>query len=141
MAAAPDRKGRVLVVEDEEPIRRFIRRALEPAYEVHEAAQGQEALNQARWARPDVILLDIRLPGFDGMTVLAKLKAHDETKMIPVVMVTGRGDTDALMACQRAGAVDHIIKPFNVEDLVKSIDLRMALRPPDPTADPAAPAP
>src|SRR3989338_3727377 len=101
------RSAKVLVIEDEEAIRRVIGRVLEPLYEVHEAPDGPEGLKQARWVQPDLILLDLRMPGLDGLTVLAKLKADQRTATIPVVIVSGRGETDLLIEGQRMGAVDH----------------------------------
>jgi CheY-like chemotaxis protein len=120
-------QGRILVIEDEAGIRALMQKVLEPAYEVRLAERGQDGLNQARWFKPDVILLDIRMPGVDGLTVLAKLKAQPETRMIPVVIVSGRGDTEVLLEGQRAGAVDHIIKPFTPEDLLNVIERQLGM--------------
>ena len=125
-------KPRILVIEDEEGIRKFIQRVLEPDYEIHLAAGGEEGLKQARWAKPHLVLLDIHMPGVDGLTVLAKLKAHEATRTIPVVIVSVQGDTDILMECQRGGAVDQVIKPFNVEDLRKVIERQLWMRPDAP---------
>ena len=120
--------SKVLIIEDEEPIRRFMRRVLEPSCEVHEAPDGPEGLKQARWVQPEVILLDLRMPGLDGLTVLAKLKAEPRTAAIPVIIVSGRGETDLLIEGQRMGAVDHVIKPFDVEDLRLVVHRQLALR-------------
>ena len=120
--------SKVLIIEDEEPIRRFIRRVLESSCEVHEAADGAEGLKQARWVQPAVILLDLRMPGLDGLTVLAKLKAEPHTATIPVIIVSGRGETDLLIEGQRMGAVDHVIKPFDVEDLRGVVHRQLVLR-------------
>lgn len=122
-------RPKILAVEDEEAIRTLIKRALEETYEVHLASNGQEGLSKARWVRPDVILLDLRMPGgFDGLAVLAKLKANQLTSGIPVVIVSARGETDMLLECQKVGASDHVIKPFNVEDLRKVIQRQLATR-------------
>jgi DNA-binding response OmpR family regulator len=128
-------KSRILVIEDEEGVRKFIKRALEPAYEVHLARDGQEGLRQVRWVKPGLILLDLRMPGLDGLTVLAKLKAHAETRMIPVVIVSVQGESETLMEAQRGGAVDQLIKPFSVEDLRGVVERQILLgsRAPDPT--------
>ena len=125
----------VLVIEDEAAIRTFIRRALEPSYQVHESSDGADGFKQARWVAPDLILLDLRMPGLDGLTVLAKLKADRRTALIPVVIVSGRGETDLLIEGQRMGAVDHVIKPFNVEDLREVVQRQLALRVEPPLAD------
>lgn len=121
-------RPRVLVIEDEAAVRALIQKVLAPVYEVKAAESGQEGLNQARWFKPELILLDIHMPGFDGLTVLAKLKAHTETRMIPVVIVSGQGDTDVLLEGQRAGAVDHIIKPFTPDDLLQVIERQLISR-------------
>ena len=120
--------SKVLIIEDEEPIRRFIRRVLESSCEVHEAGDGAEGLKQARWVQPAVILLDLRMPGLDGLTVLAKLKAEPRTAAIPVIIVSGRGETDLLIEGQKMGAVDHVIKPFDVEDLRNVVRRQLVLR-------------
>lgn len=122
------------MIEDEEAIRRVIGRVLEPLYEIHEAPDGPEGLKQARWVQPDLILLDLRMPGLDGLTVLAKLKADQRTATIPVVIVSGRGETDLLIEGQRMGAVDHVIKPFDVEDLREVVRRQIALRGAPPAA-------
>ena len=132
MSPASPQRPRILVIEDEAGIRKFIQRVLEPDYEVLLSEDGAEGLKQARWGKPHLILLDIHMPGFDGLTVLAKLKAHEETRMIPVVIVSVQGDTDVLLECQRGGAVDQIIKPFNVEDLRTVIERQLWMRPDAP---------
>ena len=121
----PLSKARILVIEDEEGIRRFIKEALEPFYEVVVAGNGQEGLTQARWEKPALILLDLRMPGMDGLSVLAQLKGNRQTNAIPVVIVSGQGDTAMLMEGQRAGAVDHVIKPFTLEELRKVIQRQL----------------
>ena len=128
--------SKVLIIEDEEPIRRFIRRVLESSCEVHEAVNGAEGLKQARWVQPAVILLDLRMPGLDGLTVLAKLKAEPRTASIPVIIVSGRGETELLIEGQRMGAVDHIIKPFDVQDLRDVVHRQLVLREVPPEQQP-----
>lgn len=114
-------KPKVLVIEDEAGIRALIKRALESAYDVLQAADGTEGMKVARWNKPHLILLDLRMPGLSGIEVLAQLKGTTETSGIPVIIVSGKGDTDALLEGQRAGAVDHVIKPFEIAGLLKVI--------------------
>jgi two-component system response regulator (stage 0 sporulation protein F) len=121
-------RAKILVIEDEEAIRTLIKRALEPSYDVHLASHGREGLSLARWVKPDLILLDLRMPGLDGLAVLAKLKANQQTSAIPVVIVSVQGETDMLLESQRAGAVDHVIKPFDIDDLRKVIQRQLATR-------------
>ena len=99
-------------------MRAFLKRVLESRYQVFLAADGEEGIEQAAALKPNLILLDLRLPGLTGLEVLAKLKASQETSGIPVVVVSMKGETDILIECQRAGAVDHVIKPFSAEDLL-----------------------
>lgn len=118
---------RILVIEDERRIRELIKDALEPRYEVHLASDGREGLRQVQSAKPHLILLDLRMPGMDGLAVLARLKANEETGAIPVIIVSAKGEADSLLEGQRAGATDYIIKPFNFEDLCGVIQRQLAL--------------
>ena len=118
--------ARILVIDDEDGVRSFIRRALESDYEVHLAKDGEEGIRQAASVQPDLILLDLRMPGLTGLDVLAKLKAAEQTSGIPVVVVSMQGETDILIECQRAGAVDHVIKPFNLDDLRRVIQRQLS---------------
>ena len=118
----------ILVIDDEEKIRQLYRSALGSQYEVHEARDGREALLQVRAVKPDLILLDLRMPGMDGLAVLAKLKAHRRTSGIPVIIVSAKGETDSLLEGQRAGATDYLIKPFQIEELYTVIRRQLALR-------------
>ena len=120
--------ARILVIEDEESIRMLLKRTLEPPYKVFMAADGQEGLEKARVIDPHLILLDLQMPGLDGHAVLAKLKTNPKTSAIPVVIVSVAGETDILIECQRAGASDHLIKPFQIDDLRKVVLRQLALR-------------
>ena len=117
--------ARILAIDDEDGMRAFIQRALAPYYEVHLAADGESGVRQARILKPDLILLDLRMPGVTGLEVLAKLKAKEETSGIPVVVVSSRGETDILIDSQQAGAVDHIIKPFDLDELRRVIQRQL----------------
>jgi DNA-binding response OmpR family regulator len=115
----------VLVVDDEEIIRDLIGTVLlEEGYEVLEAGGGEEAIELARKQKPDVILLDIRMPGIDGIHTCRRLKRDQETKDIPVIMVTGM--RHGLPEAMEAGAFDFITKPFDTEEL--GIRVKAALR-------------
>ena len=114
-------KPKILVIEDEAGIRALIQSALEGSYEIRQAADGAEGVKLARWEKPDLILLDLRMPGIGGIEVLAQLKGNKDTSGIPVVIVSGKGNTDALLESQRAGAIDHIIKPFEIPALLKVV--------------------
>lgn len=119
---------KILVIDDEERICQLLKEALEPPYEVHVARDGREGLVQARTVKPDLILLDLRMPRTDGLTVLAKLKAHRKMSTIPVIIISAKGETDSLLEGQRAGAADYLIKPLVLEELYQVIRRQLALR-------------
>jgi len=114
---------KVLVVDDELEIRDLLGRFLtEQGYEVMVASNGEEALELAEKENPKAILLDIKMPGIDGIETCKRLKAKEKTRFIPVIMATALWDTylDAI----EAGAEDFVTKPFNLTELshrVKSI--------------------
>lgn len=113
--------AKVLAIDDEPGVRAFLQRVLETRYSVALAADGEEGLKLAASWKPDLVLLDLRLPGLTGLEVLSKLRVGKETCNIPVVVVSMKGETDVLIECQRAGAADHVIKPFSAEDLLKVV--------------------
>ena len=108
-------KSRVLVIDDEAAIRDSLRMTLEYAgYEFVGAATGQEGLALAEREMPDVVLLDIKMPGMDGMDVLTRLRAMGEAT--PVVMISGHGTTSTAVEAIKKGAVDFLDKPFESTD-------------------------
>jgi DNA-binding response OmpR family regulator len=114
---------KVLVVDDEFEIRDLLSRFLtEEGYEVIVASNGEEALELAETENPEVILLDIKMPGIDGIEICKKLKAKETTRFIPVIMATALWDTYS--EAIESGAEDFVTKPFNLKELshrVKSI--------------------
>ena len=107
--------NRILIIEDQADIRRLIRWTLEfEDYEIHEANNGQAGLEQARAVRPDLIMLDVMMPGgLDGFQVCAQLKADPALASIPVVMLTARSQQRDRDASDRAGANAFRAKPFS----------------------------
>jgi len=114
---------KVLVVDDEWEIRDMLSRFLtEEGYEVILASNGEEAIELAERENPQVILLDIMMPGIDGIETCKRLKAEEKTRFIPIIMATALWDTyeEAI----EAGAEDFATKPFHLAELsfrVKSI--------------------
>ncbi|KRT66131.1 MAG: hypothetical protein XU11_C0013G0030 [Candidatus Dadabacteria bacterium CSP1-2] len=102
--------ARILLVEDEELLRKMYRKKLELAFEVETAADGEEGLAKAREFKPDLILLDIVMPKLNGIEVLKKIKADFAIKWIPVVMLTNTASGAAIQECSQAGALGYIIK-------------------------------
>ena len=115
------RKNKVLIVDDEPNIIRTIKDRLEANnFEVITAANGEEGLEAAK-EKPDIILLDIMMPIVDGYDALNNLKSSNETKHIPVIMLTARGESSAVSQAFELGAADYIVKPINPGILIDKI--------------------
>jgi CheY-like chemotaxis protein len=113
-AAVPDAViARVLVAEDDDALRELLERTLTSmGYEVHGARDGQAALDQALATRPDLVLTDIDMPRLDGLSLLKELKSRDETRDIPVIVVSSERDLQRVADIIASGAEEHIVKPF-----------------------------
>ncbi len=110
---------RILVVEDERDIRDLIQHHLEKAgFEVRVAADGQEAFRKIQEGSPDLILLDLMLPEMDGKDLTKLLKARDQTREIPIVMLTAKSEEVDRIVGFELGADDYISKPFSPRELV-----------------------
>jgi putative two-component system response regulator len=115
---SPSSHGRVLVVDDEQRNRELLVRLLEVAgYDVEAAADGEAALTAVADHSPDVILLDVQMPGLDGFEVCRRVKADPATRLTPVVMVTGLNAREHRIEGINAGADDFLGKPFNADEL------------------------
>ena len=109
---------KVLVIDDEEPIRLLCRVNLQlEDMDVLEAADGPTGLDQAREHRPDVILLDVMMPGLDGWRVAEKLLEDDRTNEIPIIFLTARAEFRDRARGLDIGGVDYVTKPFNPREL------------------------
>jgi diguanylate cyclase (GGDEF)-like protein len=116
----------VLVAEDERDERALVREQLQPqGYRVLEAANGAEVVPMCRAHRPDVVLLDLGIPGVDGHDVLAALKADMELVDIPIVVLTGRPDVDRAL---KLGAHDYVRKPYELTELVARVAAALRTR-------------
>ncbi len=113
---------KVLVVEDDSDILELIRYNLEAkGYRVLTAQTGEEAVALASSSKPDLILLDLMLPGIDGLEVCKRLKASLVTKFIPIVMVTAKSSEADIVTGLELGADDYITKPFSTKVLVARV--------------------
>lgn len=118
------KKNKLLVVDDEHLIRWSLEQNLKKqGYEVVTAGSGEDALRLVREEQPDLVLLDIQLPGISGIDVLEKIKEHDED--IIVIMVTANSGLENAVSAMRLGAYDYISKPFNLDEM--SIVVKKAL--------------
>ena len=112
-------KPSVLVVDDDPNISHLMRLYLEKEnFEVREASRGDEAVEEYKRLPPDLMLLDVMLPGMDGYQVLKTVR---KTGNIPVIMVTARGETFDKVLCLELGADDYIVKPFDGKELVARV--------------------
>jgi two-component system nitrogen regulation response regulator NtrX len=118
-------KPRILVIDDEAAIRDSLKMILEyEDYQFVGAASGQDGLAAVQRERPDAVLLDIKMPGMDGMEVLRKLHAVDET--LPIIMISGHGATATAVEAIKSGAVDFFDKPLSTERVI--VTLRNVLK-------------
>jgi two-component system, NtrC family, response regulator AtoC len=113
-------KKRVLLIDDEARVRTSLKMVLEPLYDILQAGDGHEGLEIFRKEEPDLILLDVVLPGTDGLAVLQTLRM--ERKVTPVIMLTGTKSVKAAVDAMKLGAADYLSKPFDVDELRIVID-------------------
>ncbi len=113
---------KILVVEDEENIQELIRYNLaKEGYQVSCVLSGEKGLEAARTGNPDLVLLDLMLPGLDGLDVCKELKRDPATQDIAVIMVTAKGDETDIVTGLELGADDYVIKPFSPKILLSRI--------------------
>jgi two-component system response regulator MprA len=111
---------RVLVVDDDPDIRAMVRRGLRyGGFEVLEAADGAQALALAALESPDLVVLDVRMPGIDGHEVCRRLRADGA---VPILMLTARGEIEDRVSGLRMGADDYLVKPFAFQELVARLE-------------------
>lgn len=113
---------RVLVVDDDSSLRSRLRRLLQAeGLEIATAKNGEDALDAVKRVKPDVVLLDVMMPGLDGFEVCRRLKGNAETRLVPVVMLTGLSKTKHRVQGIDAGADDFLTKPFERAELIARI--------------------
>ena len=123
------RGATVLLVEDEDSLRKVMRDLLErDGYNVAEAADGVQALDAVDRHAPDIILLDLNLPGLDGYTVLQQLRSRTATSRIPVIVLTAKGDEDNEVRVFQLGADDFLTKPFRARALSARLESVLSRR-------------
>jgi two-component system KDP operon response regulator KdpE len=116
--------GTIVIVDDEPQIRRVMRTTLSShGYSVVEAASGEEALEKLRSERPDLIILDVNMPGISGLETCAEIRTSSD---VPIIMLTIRNTERDKVQALDAGADDYVVKPFGVQELMARI--RAALR-------------
>lgn len=112
----------ILIVDDDPTIRAVMRAVLErEGFVIHEAEDGEAALARCREQVPDLVFLDLSMPGMDGLEVLRKLKADERTSSARVVIVTARGEQERAAGLE-AGAAEFFAKPFSPLSLLRTVE-------------------
>src|SRR5215831_15185452 len=114
-AAVPTQRRRLLIVDDEPGVRESIRLLLRDSFDVVPAASGEEGIRIAAEERPDVVLLDIVMPGLDGLQTLERLKGANPA--LPIIILTATKTVKTAVAAIKLGAFDYIQKPFDSDEL------------------------
>jgi two-component system, sensor histidine kinase and response regulator len=119
----------VLVIDDHEQNIRLVGQVLATAgYDIAPALSGHEGIELALASPPDLILLDMRMPGFDGFSVLAALREVPSVRDVPVIFLTANADRDSLIRAFSSGAVDYIVKPFVADELIARVRAHIELK-------------
>jgi DNA-binding response OmpR family regulator len=114
---------KILIVDDHADIRKLLRMTMEfVAYEIFEAADGQQGLSMAEELQPDLVLLDVMMPGgIDGLEVCRRIKANENLRHAKVILLTARGQSEDRAAGFDAGADEYLVKPFSLLQLIETI--------------------
>jgi two-component system phosphate regulon response regulator PhoB len=128
--------ARILVVEDEEPLIEVLRYNLEAeGYQVEAVARGDDADTRLRERTPDLVVLDWMLPGLSGIELCRRLRARPETRSLPIIMLTARGEESERIRGLATGADDYIVKPFSVPELIARVRALLRRASPERMAD------
>lgn len=119
---APSDRRRILLIEDDESVRKLLERALANAYTVESASDGLSALRRLASApTPDLVICDIMMPGVDGLTVARRVRGDARTHATPIIFLTARSAPRDLIAGIQAGARHYLTKPFKLDDLLQKV--------------------
>ena len=126
----------ILIVEDEEALTLLLRYNLETqGYEVETIARGDEADTRLKEGSPDLVILDWMLPGLSGIELCRRLRARPETRQLPIIMLTARGEESERVRGLATGADDYIVKPFSVPELLARVNALLRRASPERVAD------
>lgn len=115
-------KAKILIVEDNPFMSKLLQMRLKAnEYEVSSAVNGQDALLKVKDNKPDLILLDVNMPQLDGFETAQALKADPETKNLPIIFVTAKGEEKDILKGMEVGGASYIIKPFTAEILLEAV--------------------
>ena len=123
-----NRRPRVLVVEDNDDVRSYVRGLLEVDYEVVDAQDGLDGLAKAREMRPDLMIVDVMMPAMDGFAVTRAIRDDASISDIPVIILTAKADLDSRVEGLETGADDYLAKPFDGEELLARVESLIEIR-------------
>ena len=134
MATSEPNGMRLLIVDDNDDNRDMLARRLQRrGYEVHTAASGTEALDAVENTRFNAVLLDVMMPGVNGLEVLQYIRRSFSKQELPVLMATARSDSEDVIQALRLGANDYVTKPINIKEVVSALDVALGTE--DPLSD------
>ena len=119
--------GHILVVDDNSDMRDYLTRLLRPFWSVRVAVDGQDALHAILDSPPDLILSDVMMPNLDGLGLVQALRAREETRTLPIVLLSARAGEDSLLAGLDTGADDYLIKPFTANELLARVRTHLGM--------------
>ena len=119
--------ARILLADDNADMRAYVRDLLSPTYIVETVADGEQALEAARRARPDLVVSDIMMPRLDGLGLLKALRNDESLRDVPVIMLSARAGEEARVEGLDAGADDYLVKPFSARELLARVGARLEL--------------
>jgi DNA-binding response OmpR family regulator len=118
---------RILVADDDPSILRLLQLNFElEGYEVHTASDGEEALAKARASSPDIVVLDVMMPGMDGWEVCRRMKEDETMREVPVILLTALGQESERRRGLAVGASEYVMKPFDPDQLVQMVKRTLA---------------
>src|SRR3954471_17854505 len=128
--------AKILIIEDEEPLTLLLRYNLEAeGYEVDSSARGDEGETKLKESPPDLLVLDWMLPGMSGIELCRRLRARPDTRQLPIIMLTARGEESERVRGLSTGADDYIVKPFSVPELLARVAALLRRASPERVAD------
>jgi PAS domain S-box-containing protein len=125
--ASHDSRPRILLADDNADMRDYVGRLLRDRYDVEAVIDGLEALSAARERKPDLVLTDVMMPRLDGFGLLKELRADEQLRTVPIILLSARAGEEARVEGVETGADDYLIKPFSARELVARVDAHLRM--------------